>query len=255
MRIVPVRQLLAAITLVASFTVASSQETREQKFADSLASFTLVKIPDGDYKGTKIKSLWFSQTEITWDVFDIWAFRMDQTDDEQAKGVDAKSRPSKPYGAPDRGFGHSGYPAIGMTFNSATLFCEWLSKKTGKKYRLPTEEEWEYACLGPSNETSPKAERAWFRGNSQFKSWDVGTKKANGWGLHDMLGNVMEWCTTKEGPPVCRGGSFMDPEDKVTPFERFLQTPKWNENDPQNPKSKWWLANASWVGLRVVCED
>jgi len=246
--------VLLTLTVTAS-SIAGSQEVREQKIPDSLVSFKLIRLPDGEYKGKAIKSLWMAQTEVTWDAFDIWAFRFDQTDEEQAKGVDAKSRPSKPYGAPDRGYGHSGYPAIGMTHASAVLYCEWLSKKTGKKYRLPTEEEWEYACLGPGPETQAKTAVAWFRANSQFKTWDVAKKSPTGWGLYDMLGNVMEWTTAKDGTGVCRGGSFMDPDEKVTPMERFLQTPKWNENDPQNPKSKWWLANASFVGFRVVCED
>ena len=206
----------------------------------------------------KVGPFWIGKTEVTWDAYDIFVFRLDLTEQQKTEGVDATSRPSKPYGAPDRGFGHQGYPALGVTFYAAEQFCQWLSAKTGKKYRLPTEAEWEYACrAGAASEEKPESldRTAWYWENADDKTHPVGTKAPNAWGLYDMLGNVAEWCRGADGTPVVRGGSYNDRAAKVGVTARALQTPAWNATDPQNPKSKWWLANAPFVGFRVLREE
>ena len=231
----------------------------------SLVKFEMVPIPGGTVtqagatKPTQVKPFWIAKTEVTWDAFDIFVFRLDQTEEQKAAGADAASRPSKPYGAPDRGFGHQGYPALAMTYHSAEQYCKWLSAKTGKKYRLPTEAEWEYAARAGNGATAPMGKDdlskvAWYWDTTEDKTQAVGTKAANAWGIHDVLGNVAEWCTGQGGTPVVRGGSYYDKAEKVQFAAREQQTPAWNANDPQNPKSRWWLANAPFVGFRVVCE-
>src|SRR5947207_3411978 len=81
---------------------------------NSLVKFEMLPVPEGSIEmpdpknpgktaPVKVKKLWMSKTEVLWDLYDIYAFRLDQTDEEKAKNVDAESRPSKPYGAPDRG--------------------------------------------------------------------------------------------------------------------------------------------------------
>jgi len=203
------------------------------------------------------KPLWIGKTEVTWDLYDVFAYRLDLTEEQKAKGVEATSRPSKPYGAPDFGFGHQGYAALCVAYPSAEAFCRWLSAKTGKKYRLPTEAEWEYACRAGGNGESAKADLAkyaWYWDNADDKAQAVATKAPNAWGIHDMLGNVLEWTAGADGP-VTRGGSFRDKADKVHPGARAKQTPEWNQTDSQNPKSKWWLSDGFFVGFRVVCES
>jgi formylglycine-generating enzyme required for sulfatase activity len=219
----------------------------------SLIKFEVVRLPES---ATAKKKLWIAKTETTWEAFDIFAFRLDLTQEEQAKGVDAQSRPSRPYGAPDRGFGHNGYPAIGMTFLSAQSYCDWLSKKTGLKFRLPTESEWESAASsGGTQKFQPLEDYAWFFENAKFKTHPVGKKKPNDWGIHDMLGNVCEWTVTDGGTGAVRGGSFLEKKESLSVMTRGLQVKGWNMTDPQNPKSKWWLSDAPFVGFRVVLEE
>ena len=135
--------------------------------------------------------------------------------------MDAESRPSHPYGAPDRGFGHDGYAAISETSRAAMQFCVWLSAKTGKKYRLPTEAEWEFACRagGPGGKLDREELKkvAWFWENSEEQPHPVGKKAPNAWGLYDMLGNVGEWAIGLDGKPVLCGGTWQDKAGLVHP--------------------------------------
>mgnify|MGYP002379246713 CR=1 FL=1 len=220
----------------------------------------MIQIPAGTIsirgKEVAVMPFWIGETEVTWDVFDIYAYRMDLTPDQNAMGVDAQSRPSKPYGAADRGYGHAGYAALGMTFHAAESFCVWLSKKTGQKYRLPTEAEWEYAArAGATTDPEKLDDWAWYWTNADDKAQPVGKKQVNGWGLFDVLGNVMEWVVGLDGKPVAAGGSFMDKKKDVGFAVRQTQTPKWQDRDAQRPRSKWWLSDGPFVGFRVVREN
>lgn len=219
----------------------------------------MIPLPPGSIliqgKEVKIQNIAIGETELPWDVFDIYAFSLDLSLDERAQGVDAQARPTKPYGAPDRGFGHSGYPALSMTYHSAEMFCKWLSKKTGRTYRLPTEAEWEYAARGGAADLPADLSAvAWFRENSEFKTHQCAKKQPNAWGLYDCLGNAGEWAAGMDGKPVLCGGTYRDKKENVGFGARALQQPSWNQTDPQNPKSPWWLSDGGFVGFRVVCE-
>ncbi len=233
-----------------------------QEIPGTLVKFEMKAIPGHAAQEDKaIKPFWIGRTEVTWDEYDVYAFRLDLSQDEQAAGVDAKSRPSKPYGAPDRGFGHHNFAALAMTFYSAQGYCDWLTRKTGKKYRLPTEAEWEYAARAGAETPAKTAldEVAWYWDNAEDKAREVASKKANAWGLHDTLGNVWEWFMASESTPekpigVVRGGGYLSKAPDVSVEARQTQQPKWNQTDPQNPKSLWWLSDAPFIGFRVVCE-
>jgi len=191
--------------------------------------------------------------------------------------VDAVSRPTRPYVEMSFGMGINGYPAISMTQNAANKYAEWLSSKTGEFYRLPTEAEWEYACRAGTdtayffgNDSSKLSDYAWFAGNAGGKYAKVATKKPNPWGLFDMLGNVMEWTLdayapyqskaetdpwvkpTKPYPDAVRGGSWNDPAGKVRCAARVASDASWKQQDPQLPKSIWYMTDAQWLGFRLV---
>lgn len=221
----------------------------EQEIPGAALSIKLVPIEGDEAKG--IKPFLIGETELTWPAFDPFVYRLDEPGD--LSGSDATTRPSKPYLPPDRGFGHDGYAAISMSFHSAQAYCAWLSAKTGKTYRLPTEAEWELAC-GAEPASGMLGEVAWFKENADGKPHPVASKAANANGLYDMRGNVQEWCVGADGKPVTKGGSYRDGAESLTAAARAPQTSTWNSSDPQIPKSKWWLSDGPFVGFRIVCE-
>lgn len=89
------------------------------------------------------------------------------------------------------------YPVACVSWNDALAYISWLSKKTSKNYRLPTETEWQYACYGGSRTkycgSNDINAVAWYKENSGGRTHPVGQKQANGYGLYDMSGNVSEW--------------------------------------------------------------
>lgn len=224
----------------------------EERIPSSLVKFKMIWIPKTP-SSMGIGDFWIMETEVTWDLYDHWAFRFDMTPEQESSGIDAESRPTKPYGAPDRGFGHAGYPALGVTYHAAQEFCKWLSKITGKKYRLPTVSEWRHAAIANQSVSPNVQEIAWVWENANDKTHKVASKAPNGWQLYDMLGNVAEWCQDKDGAVVC-GGSYVDKESVVNFDRKVAPSPAWNQTDPQIPKSKWWLSDAPFVGFRVVCD-
>lgn len=204
------------------------------------------------------KPLWMSAHEVPWEVYDVYVFKKDEVLGLTSAAVDAVTRPTQPYVPMDQGFGHAGYPALSMSCLSAQSFCEWLSAHTGRRYRLPTEEEWERAArAGDAGEWIGGGELdlyAWTASNSPEKTQPCGTRKPNALGLYDILGNTGEWCIAPDGSGVVRGGSFRSTREEARFSARLLPLPEWNRRDPQIPKSKFWLTDAPFVGFRVVCD-
>ena len=214
---------------------------------------------DGEEELVEVEGFWVGRTELPWEMYDIFVFNLDEGASNPE--ADAVSRPSRPYIPPDRGFGHGGYPAISMTTQGATKFCEWLSAKTGRTYRVPTVAQWRLAALagnkgpysfGPDPEDID--EYAWTINTSPEKTQPLAKLKPNNYGLYDVEGNVMEWCRDGENFVACGGSYINEPED-ASCFSIAEQDWEWNMTDPQIPKSPWWLSDASWVGLRIICDD
>ncbi len=233
----------------------------------TLVSFEMIPVPGGTVSiqtdsgavEVEVAPFLIGKTEVTWNEYDIFAYRLDLPPERRTDHEDATSRPSRPYAPPDYGFGHDGYAAICITYRAAQGYAAWLSQKTGHTYRLPTEAEWQWASqsaakAGPPLSPEALAEVAWFAGNAGEKSQAVGTKAPNGLGLYDTLGNVAEWVVGHDGKPVTAGGSFQDGVEAVQVHGRAKQARPWNQTDPQIPKSKWWLSDGYFVGFRLVRE-
>ena len=197
-------------------------------------------------------TLLVAQREISWDLYDTFVFSLDQDDPYNPDDGAIVTRPTKPYINMDRGWGHTNYPAMGMSHLAASEFCIWLSHTTGRSFRLPTEAEWE--AIASQSGTTPEHvdARAWHAGNSDEVTHERATKEPDDLGLYDLLGNVAEWCWTEQGKPIARGGSYLDEADTLSPQSRLTPDRSWNATDPQIPKSKWWLADCTWVGIRPM---
>lgn len=135
----------------------------------------------------------------------------------------------------DEGMGREKRPVINVTYEDAKAYLEWLSEKSGDKYRLPTEAEWEYASRSGSDSrfffgdsVKDLKNYGWFWDNSQNGTHQTGEKLPNMWNLYDMGGNVWEWCedyfindlsvtpsngrdySISTGERVVKGGSWND---------------------------------------------
>jgi formylglycine-generating enzyme required for sulfatase activity len=127
------------------------------------------------------------------------------------------------------------HPVVNVTWNDAEAFCQWLTNpEDGVQAMLPTEAQWEFACRAGSTtfwycgpDDAALLEHAWFGSNSDGRTHPVGELRSNAFGLHDMHGNVWEWCydwqkpfqladiEDPNGPPtgslhMFRGGSWYD---------------------------------------------
>jgi formylglycine-generating enzyme required for sulfatase activity len=137
----------------------------------------------------------------------------------------------------DGGFGRGEHPVINVSYDEAVVYASWLSKKTGKHYRLPTEDEWEYAARAGTgtdywwgNEVGSNNANC----NGCGSKWDgkgtapVGSFKPNAYGLYDTAGNVWEWtstCMNNCAMRVVRGGSWAYKPPFLRVFVRSWDVP------------------------------
>ena len=228
-----------------SATEVTAFENFIERIPGTAASISMIAVPGGEFtigspedepfrednegpqRRVRISPFFMGEVEVTWDQF--WAFYSETMSEGRTPpaviyannsrdDIDAVSGPTPPFGLPDQGWGMGSRPAITMTHYSAQTFCQWLSLKTGKKYRLPTEAEWEYAARGGtqtpyffegnprklSNEgflkdifepdTTGIDSHVIYVNNSDNRSQEPSETRPNPFGLKNMLGNVMEYC-------------------------------------------------------------
>lgn len=222
-------------------------ENFNEKIPGTSVSFNMIALPGGEFnmgspekeplrkpdeghvRKVTLSRFWIAETEVTWNEY--LAFFRATGSQGRTEGqvvttgkVDAISGATPPWGAPDQGWGKGTRPAITMSWHAANVYCQWLSKVTGKKYRLPTEAEWEYACRGgtetpyffkgnPKNfsdqgflkklfrpDTAVIASRVIYKGNSSGKTEEPSSVKPNPFGLRNMSGNVAEFCSDFYSP-------------------------------------------------------
>ncbi len=269
------------------------------------AGLLLMKSPDtetgrkaneGPQREVEVEPFWMGQFEVTWSEFELWATHsgaLTQSASETAARqrsemlADAITRPTKPFADLTFGMGRADCPAICMTQLAARCYCKWLSAKTGRYYRLPTEAEWEYACRAGTTggfsfgrATDEPGDFAWYFDNGSDHYHKVGTRQPNPWGLYDMHGNVSEWVldryaadayshmpSAKSWQPfvgtdqgstdagasyVVRGGSWDSDPAQLRSAARDYSRPEWKNDDPRNPKSIWYNTEMTCPGFRVV---
>jgi eukaryotic-like serine/threonine-protein kinase len=153
-------------------------------------------------------------------------------------------------------------PVGNVSWIDANEFCRKLSKMTGKKYRLPSEAEWEYAARGNTTGPYPDelGEIAWYSDNAEGTAHPVGQKRPNAFGLYDMHGNVREWCEDTRhsfgyyGAPA-DGSSWVDVEKNGFDF-RIVRGGAWYSSATDcrsaSRASDWSRKAQSGNGFRVV---
>jgi formylglycine-generating enzyme required for sulfatase activity len=278
-----------------------------EKIPGTSITFEMVAIPGGTYlmgspenepgrqpdEGPQhpvtVGPFWMGKCEVTWDEYDAYRKEaaVDSPEDNLKRlkaNADAITGPTRPYADETFGHGREGKPVLCITHHAAMEYCRWLSQKTGKAYRLPTEAEWEWACRAGTttaysfgNDPKQLSEYAWFADNAEDDTHPVGKKRPNPWGLYDMHGNVAEWCldhyradyyktfpldratlgpvllpTERRYSHVVRGGSWVDPPERCRSAARLGSTKDWLKRDPQRPQSIWWMTDADFVGFRIV---
>ena len=192
------------------------------------------KDDEGPVRDVTVSRFFMSKMTVSWDEY--WMYHIETSSEgrippeimrernDNAFTVDAISGPTPPFGVPSQGWGEGARPAITMTHYSAEIYCQWLSMKTGKKYRLPTEAEWEYAARGGTETPyffagNPKkfSSQGWwnrmfgpdtavinsfviYQLNSGAKTQEPLRVRDNPFGLKGMLGNVLEYCSDWYSP-------------------------------------------------------
>ena len=128
-------------------------------------------------------------------------------------------------------------PVETVSWNHAVEFCSRLSSADGVTYRLPTEAEWEHACRAGStgeycfgDDATKLVWHAWYAVNSRSQSRLVGQKKPNAWGLHDMHGNVWEWCADRYAEDYYARSPWKEPQGPSTGERRVLRGGSWNDS-------------------------
>jgi formylglycine-generating enzyme required for sulfatase activity len=173
------------------------------------------------------------------------------------------------------------HPVTEVSHNDAIEFCKWLGKKTGKSVSLPTEAQWEYAARGGTKTAYPWGDdpddgKGWanaadqsakkqFSGWTCF-SWDdgyvftapVGKFKANAFGLHDMIGNVWEWCDDWYDAKYYANANKTDPTGPASGAHRVLRGGSWL-NSPRDCRSAYRSRHdpglrPNYIGFRVVVD-
>jgi len=264
-------------------------QSYDQKLPNTNVSFRMISIPAGKFtigsknpmadndeaptKEIEVSAFWMEEHEVT---FSEWDLYFKDNTLPQSKNIDGVTRATPQYIDLTWGMGRAAdQPTNSMSQQAAVMYCKWLYSKTGFFFRLPTEAEWEYACKAGTT-TAPDlkaiAEAGHSKENSGGKFHPVKEKKPNAWGLYDMLGNLSEWTidqydagyyqkiTAKDPatvpgpkyPRTARGGSYLDDASQLRCSNRIPSDAKWNQRDPQIPKSRWWLTDGMFVGFRVV---
>ncbi len=165
--------------------------------------------------------------------------------------------------------GYENYPVVLVSWHGALAYAEWLSMKTGRYYRLPTEAEWEYAARGGKRGRAYKYsgsnnldDVAWYFENSNLHLHSIGGKQPNELGLFDMSGNVWEWCSDwyhEDYYIRCESQDVVkNPQDTIVGAKRVGRGGSWRNKmqDCRISVRHGWVPDQgrSRLGFRLVCD-
>jgi formylglycine-generating enzyme required for sulfatase activity len=298
---------------------AGAPEAYVEKIPGTDASFKMVPIPGGTFSmgspdgekdrkedegpahDVKIEPFFMEEHEVTWGEYNLFLDNYNRLSSKppvaipQDKTADAVTYPTPMYdveAAPKlERMGGRGpeFPAVIMSQFAARQYTKWISKKTGRFYRLPSEAEWEYAARCGTktayffgDDPSKLGDYAWFNKNSNESDGDTGyhpimKKKPSPWGLYDIYGNAAEWCVdqydadwykkfagkvtdnkdtinwpTKPYPRALRGGFYDSEAAECRSASRLGTNRLMNAVDPQIPKSPHWMSDGFFISFRVI---
>jgi formylglycine-generating enzyme required for sulfatase activity len=236
----PIIPAAPTVTIAAAPVVATAAVNN---FADSFTGMEFVPVPGGCFQmGDTFgdgKSDELPVHEVCLSPFAIGKYEVTQGQWQKVMGKN-----------PSRFQKGDNFPVENVSWEDAQDFIARLNRKSGRPYRLPTEAEWEYAARSGGKKEryaggDQVEEVGWYERNSGFSTRAVGTQAANGLGIHDMSGNVWEWCadwrdssyyasSPRENPPgpasgpyhSVRGGCWDDTPFLLRASNRFRGTPK-----------------------------
>ncbi|HEX9619858.1 MAG TPA: SUMF1/EgtB/PvdO family nonheme iron enzyme, partial [Polyangiaceae bacterium] len=166
-----------------------------------------------------------TQHEVTLSAFELGKYTV--TNEQYARFLAENPGAREPELWSDRRFNQPNQPVVGVSWDEARAFCAWAGG------RLPTEAEWEYACRAGTttrywsgDEETDLARAGWYGGNSRGQLHPVGEKPANAFGLHDVHGNVWEWCADWYGE-FPTGATQVDPTSPASGDSRVLRGGSW----------------------------
>ena len=225
---------------------------------DDRATLTLLFVPPGRFQmGSADDEVDRFPDELAHPVTITRGFYLTETEITQAQWYAVMGNEPGYLSGADR-------PVEHVSYEASTVFCRKLSQASGRTFRLPTEAEWEYACRAGTttafsfgDDPAALGEHAWYQDNAlPIKTHDVGLRKPNAWGFHDMHGNVREWCSDIYAPYPDRPAR--DPRGPDGEGERVIRGGSWGylpslcrsaqrQHGPEDMSDEY-------VGLRVVME-
>jgi len=159
------------------------------------------------------------------------------------------------------------HPVVQITWNDVAAFLDWLSKKEGKTYRLPTDAEREYTCRAGTttrfyfgNDEAALSDYEWWGANSGGAPHPVGEKLPNAWGLYDMLGNIREWCSDYYSVTYYQRSPLRDPTGPDSPDPDAGRVLRLGSYGDELAPELWCCMRdvagvpRAWRGFRAVCE-
>ena len=278
---------LAALAL--SLTSIGLAQAESDEFIDPVTGMIFVLVPGGSYeqgcgawtskckddekpvREVKLSSFWIGKTEVTVGQFSQFVSETNyQTHAEKSGGCWVydghwMKKAGTDFRSP--GFDQSDkHPAGCVTWDDAQAFANWLSEKTGQRYRLPTEAQWEYACRSRGSLITYGTDSGSINHDNanydhhENKTTPAGHYAANTLGVQDMTGNVWEWTQDIYSDSAYQGGSgSTDPVNAGSSGYRVVRGGSWSHKPRDarcsNRDSRSPVYHVSYLGFRLVRTD